>query len=359
MNIFRRPRRPSPPRRPGRVAAPLASALAAALVGGACGSPSPQASSGPSSSAAASSSGGSATATAVNLAKVTLHIGDQAGAGAKALLTASGLIRRLPFRVQWDDFTSGPPMLQAMASDAVDVGDVGNAPPIFAAAGGAPLDVVGAFKNDPHSTALLVPSRSPITSVAQLAGKKIALVQGSSANAHLLTVLNRAHIPVKDVTLDYLQPAEALAAFTSGGVQAWDVWAPYVEEAERTKGARALVTQQGYGTEYSFVVANRGALRDRAKAAAIRAYIKLIGEANTWAATHSAAWAKVWANATGLPLSVMDQAAADNASTLVPLTRSVVASEQSLVRAFSAAGLIPRPYNFSAFVSSAFMADGG
>jgi sulfonate transport system substrate-binding protein len=56
---------------------------------------------------------------------VTLHIGDQAGTGAQVLLTAAGLIGRLPFKVAWSDFTSGPPMLQAMGAGAIDVGGVG------------------------------------------------------------------------------------------------------------------------------------------------------------------------------------------------------------------------------------------
>ena len=52
-------------------------------------------------------------------------------------------------------------------------------------------------------------ANSPIRSVAQLKGKKIAVAQGSSADYHLLTVLNKAHLSAHDVTLDYLQPAEA------------------------------------------------------------------------------------------------------------------------------------------------------
>src|SRR5579863_1486988 len=75
----------------------------------------------------------------VSLANVTLHVGDQAGAGSQALLTAAGLIGKLPFKVAWSDFTSGPPMLQAMSGGSVDIGSVGDAPPIFAAAGGSQI----------------------------------------------------------------------------------------------------------------------------------------------------------------------------------------------------------------------------
>src|SRR6266705_2473109 len=90
----------------------------------------------------------------VNLADVTLHVGDQAGAGSQALLTAAGLIGKLPFKVEWSDFTSGPPMLQAMSGGSVDIGSVGDAPPIFAAAGGSKIAVVSALQANPLGSAI-------------------------------------------------------------------------------------------------------------------------------------------------------------------------------------------------------------
>jgi len=318
----------------------------AALTG--CSSASSSASSGD-----AGASGSTASAQA-DVANVTLHIGDQAGTGAQALLTAAGLIGKLPFKVAWSDFTSGPPMLQAMAAGSVDVGGVGNAPPVFAAAGGDQLAIVGALQANPLGSALLVPKGSPIHSVAQLRGKRIAVAQGSSADYHLLTVLTKAGLSVHDVTLVYLQPAAGLAALTSGHVDAWDIWSPFIEEGETLNGATAIVTGQGYGSPYSFTVASRAALADPAKAAAIRDYLALLAQAHQWANTHLAAWAAVWAKASGLPLSVMNKAVADDYSSAVAITPAVVSSEQQVADAFTAAGLIPVHVNFSQFVDTAF-----
>ena len=80
--------------------------------------------------------------------------GTRRASGSQALLTAAGLISKLPFKVTWSDFTSGPPMLQAMGAGAVDIGSVGNAPPVFAAAGGDKLAIVGAFQANPLGSAL-------------------------------------------------------------------------------------------------------------------------------------------------------------------------------------------------------------
>ena len=294
------------------------------------------------------------SAAQADVADVTLHIGDQAGTGAQALLTAAGLIGKLPFKADWSDFTSGPPMLQAMAAGSVDVGGVGNAPPVFAAAGGDQLAIVGALQANPDGSALLVPKGSGIHDVQQLKGKRIAVAQGSSADYHLLTVLTKAGISVHDVTLVYLQPAAGLAALSSGHVDAWDIWSPFIEEGETLDGATAIVTGQGYGSPYSFTVASRAALADPAKAAAIRDYLALVAQAHRWANSHLSAWAAVWAKASGLPLAVMTKAANDDASLAVPITPAVIASEQQVSNAFTAAGLIPGHVNFSSFVDTAF-----
>jgi len=300
------------------------------------------------SSAASSTATSTATGAAqADVSQVTLHIGDQAGTGVEALLTAAGLIGKLPFKVAWSDFTSGPPMLQAMGAGSVDVGGVGNTPPVFAAAGGDKIAIVGAMRSEPLGTALLVPKGSAIHSVAQLRGKRIAVAQGSASDYHLLTVLNKAGLSVHDVTLVYLQPAEGLAAVTSGHVDAWDIWSPFLEEAEVQDGATALVSGAGYGSPYSFTVASRAALADPVKAAAIKDFLALIAQAHAWVNTHLSVWADIWAKASGLPLSVMQKAAADDYATAVPITSEVIASEQQVADALTAAGLIPEHVNFS------------
>jgi sulfonate transport system substrate-binding protein len=323
------------------------SLLTAGVLAAACSS------SASTSGASASSSGTASTSTA-SLANVTLHVGDQAGSGSQSLLTAAGLISKLPFKVDWSDFTSGPPMLQAMGSGSIDIGAVGDAPPIFAAAGGEKIAVVSATVGNPDAAALLVPKGSSVHSVAQLRGKTIAVSEGSSANYHLLAVLKQAGLTVKDVKIENLQPAQALAAFASGHVDAWDVWSPYIEQSEAQQGSRVLVNGTPIGKTFSFEVASRAALSDPATAAAIKDYIKLINQAHTWASTHQAAWAATWAKATGMPLAVMTKAAADDTATVSPITPAVVSSEQSISNAFSSAGLIPAPVHFADYSVTTF-----
>jgi sulfonate transport system substrate-binding protein len=325
---------------------------AAGLAAAGCSSSS--SSSASSGTSAASTSSPSASSSSVDLSSVTLNVGDQKGTGAEAVLSAAGLLSSLPFHVTWSDFTSGPPMLEAMASGSVDIGGVGDAPPVFAASGGEAVEIVGARQTNGDQDALLVPKNSPITSIQQLKGKKIAYGSGSSANYNLLTVLTKASLTPKDVTLVNLQPALALAAFTSGSVDAWDIWPPYVQQAVAQDGAKVLATGSAYGSPYSFEVASKAAVANPDKAAAIKVYLATLDKAYVWAATHPTAWGAAWGKAAGLPTSIMDVAAKIDGTTPIAITSATISSEQNLVNQFFSAGLIPNKVNISNYITEQF-----
>jgi sulfonate transport system substrate-binding protein len=316
-------------------------------------------------SAPASSSSSAAATTATTTSTVAgsktggkpLIVGDQAGTGAQALLEAAGLLHKLPFPVKFADFTSGPPILLALNAGSLDIGGVGDAPPVFAAAGGDKIAIVGALRNNVRDAGLLVPKGSSVTSISQLKGKKIAVAQGSSADYHLLATLTAAGMTTHDVQLVYLQPAQGLAAFTSGSVAAWDVWPPFVEQAEVLKGAKNIADGHGIvSANYSYNVASKSAISDPVLSKEITQYLTVLNQAHVWANTHAAAWAKTWAAATGLPDSVMVKAAGDSTQTPVSVDSTITTAEQSLVTSFSKAGLIPSSYSFTPYVSTAFNA---
>jgi sulfonate transport system substrate-binding protein len=202
--------------------------------------------------------------------------------------------------------------------------------------------------------AVVVPKGSSITSIQQLKGKKIAYGSGSSGNYQLLTVLNAAGLTSKEVTLVNLQPAEALAAFTSGSVDAWDIWPPYVQQVVAQDGAKVLAEGSQYGSPYSFEVASKSAVANPEKAAAIQVYLTTLDKAYVWAEKNPGAWGAAWASAAGLPASITDAAAKVDYTVPVPITSAVTASLQGLVTQFYKAGQIPNSVNMSSYVSTQF-----
>jgi sulfonate transport system substrate-binding protein len=273
--------------------------------------------------------------------KVTLRIGDQKGTGLQALLEASGQLKEAPYNVTWSQFTSGPPILEAINAGSIDLGAVGNAPPVFAAAAGSKISIIGVAEKGLGGQAIVVPPDSPIKTVAELKGKKIAVAKGSSANFHLLTVLRKQGLTFSDVSPQYLQPPDALAALSTGRIDAWAIWDPYTAQAQQQVKARILVDGTGYANGFEFQIAGTDALADPAKAKALGDYITRIRLAHTWANQHPAEWAAVYARLTGLPPGVISTAIARNRYIDLKLDDDVIGREQQVADAFAEAGLIP------------------
>jgi sulfonate transport system substrate-binding protein len=334
-----------------------AAVSAAAVVAAAVGVPEAGAKKFSPHQASATTPSAKVVAPAKKLKGVVLNVGDQAGTGAEAVLEAAKLINangvlKDGLQVKWADFTSGPPILQAIASGSLDIGGVGDAPPVFADPASKEV-IVGVLKNSATNAALLVRANSPITSISQLAGKTVAVGTGTAANYHFLTVLQKAGLQPSQVTADNLSGAAGLEALNSGDVDALDTWSPFVEDAE-AQGDRVIATGKAYGSPYSYQVASSAALKSPAKVLAIRDYLTELDKAYVWVTTHKLYWAQAWAAVTGLPLNVMSQATLDDPYTPIKVTSNAVVQEQGLVNAFAAAGEIPAKFNFAPYVTSAF-----
>ncbi len=108
---------------------------------------------------------------------VTLDVGDQKG-GSEAILRAAGELENLHYKIKWSTFTSGPPLLEAVNARAVDIGGVGNTPPVFAAGAGSKITVVAAWHGTSRGDTILVPKGSALTRPQQLKGRSVAVAQG-------------------------------------------------------------------------------------------------------------------------------------------------------------------------------------
>ncbi len=288
------------------------------------------------------------------LARVTLRVGDQKG-NARSLLRAARL-DDFPYTVQWATFPSGPPLLEAVSADAIDLGGVGNTPPLFAAAAGAKIKVIAASKGNVASDALVVLPNSPLQGRDQLRGRKIAVAKGSSAHGQILLTLRAAGLTPHDVNLVFLQPSDAIGAFKQGAVDAWAIWDPYFSQIQLEAGARAIADGQGTANGLSFQVAGTTALADAGRNTAIADYLVRLAKAQRFSDANREQRAQAWSADTGLPIEVTRRATGLGPDLPVPLDAEVTRSEQELADTFVAAGEIPRPFKFADFVDTRFAA---
>ncbi len=268
-----------------------------------------------------------------------LHVGSQRG-GTKAVMLASGALEGAPYKVEWSEFAAAQPLLEAIGAGAVDVGVAGDAPFMFAYQSGSPIKAVGAqfVKERPTGAlTLLVPGGSPVRSIADLKGKKVATTRGSIGHYLIIRALQQAKLPPDWVQITFLPPGDARAAFDSGAIDAWSVWTPYVKPA-LDDGARIVVDGHDLVRGYGFDVANEGAIAD--KRAILADFLAREAKALAWAQQNRETYAQLLAKETGLPVAVARDYATKNARTLVSIDDAVVADQQQVIDDFSKAGAV-------------------
>src|ERR1700688_2251526 len=78
-------------------------------------------------------------------AETILRVGDQKG-NSQAVMEASGVLKDLPYKIEWKEFPAAAPLLEALGAGAIEIGVVGDAPFTFAAAANVPVKAIGAIR---------------------------------------------------------------------------------------------------------------------------------------------------------------------------------------------------------------------
>jgi sulfonate transport system substrate-binding protein len=267
--------------------------------------------------------------------------------GTLVLLKARGSLEKrlapLHIDVQWTEFPAGPQLLEGLNVGSIDFGTVGEAPPIFAQAAGADLVYVA---NEPPASAgeaILVPKDSPLKTVADLKGKKVALNKGSNVHYLLVKLLEKAGVRYGDIDTIFLTPADARAAFERGSVDAWVIWEPFFAAAQRQTGARILADGNGVVSNHQFFLAARPYAKKRADVVAI--IIEELAKIDEWARTNTKEAAAVLQPQIGLDQATLELALSRGGYGVTPVNDAVLAEQQKIADAFYDLKLIPKRIN--------------
>jgi sulfonate transport system substrate-binding protein len=267
--------------------------------------------------------------------------------GTLVLLKArGGLEKRLaPLHVQvkWTEFPAGPQLLEGLNVGSIDFGTVGEAPPIFAQAAGADLVYVG--NEPPASTgeAILVPKNSPIKTVAELKGKKVALNKGSNVHFLLVKLLQKAGVQYTDIDAVFLTPADARAAFERGSVDAWAIWEPFLAAAQTQAGARILANGNGVVSNHQFFLASRPYASKRVDVVAI--VLEELAAVDQWAKANPKDAATALSPQIGLDRPTLELALSRGGYGVTPVSDAVLTEQQAIADSFYELKLIPKRIN--------------
>jgi sulfonate transport system substrate-binding protein len=264
--------------------------------------------------------------------------------GTLVLLKGKGLLEKklksIDYTVEWTEFPGGPQLLEALNAGAVDFGSTGETPPIFAQAANAPLVYIAHEPPAPRGEAILVPKDSPIKSVADLKGKKVAFNKGSNVHYLLVKALEEAGLTYEDVEPSFLAPADGRAAFEKGAVDAWVIWDPFQAAAEVAIEARELRNGEGIVPNHQFYLGTTSLVDGHAQA--IDVLIDAISEIDEWTKSDTAAAAAELSPSVGIPEPVLVKALERQSYGIKSLDDTVVAQQQSIADTFFKLKLIPK-----------------
>ncbi|MEG3437777.1 sulfonate ABC transporter substrate-binding protein [Pannus brasiliensis CCIBt3594] len=176
----------------------------------------------------------------------TLKIGYPEGMTNLEVLRERGFLeaRLKPFgvTVTWTNFLAASSLIEALSNGTIDFCGGGGTASVFSQAAEHVFVRVAKEKyTAPKGQAILVPEDSPIRTLADLKGKKIAFDRGSSAHYVLIRALMKVGLELSDIEPVYATQPEALVLFRRGEIDAWVVWVPYSPTETRTyPGGRSI-----------------------------------------------------------------------------------------------------------------------
>ena len=274
-----------------------------------------------------------------------LRIGHQKGW--LSLLKGRGTLEKrlapLGVSVSWTEFNAGPVQLEALNVGSIDFGDVGEAPPIFAQAAGAPLVYAGATVPRPQLEAVIVPKASPIQKVSDLKGKKVAFNKGSNVQYFLVKLLEKNGLKYGDVTPIFLSPPDARAAFERGAVDAWLIWDPFLAAAQKTLDARLLVDASGVVNNRAYYFTSRNFATHNTDV--LKIAIEEINAVDTWVSQNKSAAAGELSAVLGLEPRITELYVNRSEFGTAPVTREILAEQQAIADTFFELKLIPKKLN--------------
>ncbi|MES2248432.1 MAG: ABC transporter substrate-binding protein [Pseudomonadota bacterium] len=278
---------------------------------------------------------------AVAQPQATLVLGDQAG-GLRSLFEASKALDDAPFAYRWANFQGAAPLFEAQRSAAVDTAMAGDLPVLAAAVGKTPLKIVATRVGKAESLGIVVQPDSPLRRVADLRGQTVVVssARGSISQYQLYGALEEAGVRRDEVTVKFVLPTDAAAAFASKQIDAWAIFDPYYAIALQ-QGGRILRDGRGINTALGFITASEHSLADAAKRAAIVQFLERLARAGDWALANPEAYAQAYTQLTRLPIASARLITARASVAGRPVSEADIAALQTVADRSARDGILP------------------
>ncbi|EXF43475.1 aliphatic sulfonates ABC transporter substrate-binding protein [Pseudomonas sp. BAY1663] len=279
-------------------------------------------------------------------AATPLRIGYQKSSTLISLLKSQGTLERAlaeqDVQISWHEFPNGQPLLEALNVGNIDLSaDVADTVPVFAQAAGAQLAYFAQEAPSPSAQAILVREDSPVKSLADLKGKKIAVTKAAGVHYLLIAALEQAGLKFSDIEPAYLTPADGRAAFENRKVDAWVTWEPFLSGAQQQLPTRILSDGKGLA-DYQRYYLTSATFAERHPEVLQTVFAELV-KTGDWLRANPRQAAEVlgplWGN---LDPAIIEQANAKRSYRVRLVAPDSLGEQQKIADAFFGAGLLPK-----------------
>ncbi|MGH1977406.1 aliphatic sulfonate ABC transporter substrate-binding protein [Rothia sp. L_38] len=200
--------------------------------------------------------------------------------------------------VEWVQSAGSNKANEALRSGAIDVGSTAGSAALLARSNGSPIQVIDLY-SQPEWSALVTRTDTGISSVKDLAGKKVAVTKGTDPYFFLLQALEEAGVSPDEVTIEQLQHADGRTALNQGTVDAWSGLDPIMASAEIEDGNILFYRNVDFNT-YGFLNATEDFIESDPEAA--QTIVDVYEYARDWALANEEEAVQILADGSGIEL---------------------------------------------------------
>jgi NitT/TauT family transport system substrate-binding protein len=204
--------------------------------------------------------------------------------------------------VQFVITESGKEALELTLAGKADIAAVATLPIVYAIDNGETPRILAVISKSDYEHSVV--ARSSIASPADLKGKTIGTLAGTSAQFYLEILLTNANLTRDSVNIKNIRPQDSEDAIVSGDVDAVALYSPWDKRAAQALGKDGIVFATSLHTTY-WTLTSDAHVSD-AKTSAANKMLQALLDAQTLAVTRREASLKVIAGEMDIPLTELD-----------------------------------------------------
>ncbi|MDE3838954.1 sulfonate ABC transporter substrate-binding protein [Bacillus methanolicus] len=276
-----------------------------------------------------------------------VRIGYQKGNTLNILKAKGNLEERFKekgIKVEWSPFPTGSVLLEALNAGSIDFGHASDGNSVFAQASGKPIVYIASESPYPKGVAIVVKKDSPIQSIRDLKGKKVAVTKGGNQQYLLVKALEKEGLKYEDVTpVYYKDAAEGRVAFESGKIDALGIWDPFLAVIENDLDVREITNGEGLTENRTYYFASEKFSKE--KPDLIKIILEELEKSNQWANENPNEVAKILSDELKIDEKAIEIATKRREYGILKIDEQAIKSQQELADTFFELGLMPNDVN--------------